>query len=209
VNREPDLNELVGTEVSGEERERLQHVHELLLRSGPPAELTPELEAGPTLATTLGRRPRHHRRRAMLLLAAALAVVLVFLAGYVAANHQTTNGPPPVKVFELKGTPLAPTAEATLQVWQERNGNWPMTLNAVGLSQLPPGTYYEVFLVRNGKPWGSCGTFRVSNTNSASPVTVTLTAPYTLQNGDSWVVTRQGIGGREPGQTVLRPVVPA
>jgi hypothetical protein len=35
-------------------------------------------------------------------------------------------------------------------------------------------------------------------------VTVTLTSPYTLEKGDSWVVTRPGAGGAEPGQTVLR-----
>jgi hypothetical protein len=36
-------------------------------------------------------------------------------------------------------------------------------------------------------------------------VTVTLTAPYTLRKGDSWVVTRPGNSGAEPGKTVLRP----
>jgi hypothetical protein len=35
---------------------------------------------------------------------------------------------------------------------------------------------------------------------------VTLNAPYPLQKGDTWVVTRQGAGGVEPGQTVLKPV---
>ena len=35
---------------------------------------------------------------------------------------------------------------------------------------------------------------------------MTLTSPYALQKGDTWVVTRPGPGGAEPGQTVLRPV---
>ncbi len=208
MNREPDLNELIGSDATGAERERLQHVHELLLQAGPPAELTPELEAAPPLKTLLAKR-RRGKPRAMLLLAAALAAVIVFLAGYIAANHQGGTRTPPVKVLAMQGTSVAPDAQATLQVWQQQNGNWPMTLTAVGLSPLSPRTYYEVFLVRHGSPWLSCGTFRVTDTNSDSPVTVTLTAPYTLHKGDSWVVTRQGVGGREPGQTVLRPVVSA
>ena len=37
-------------------------------------------------------------------------------------------------------------------------------------------------------------------------MTVSLTAPYTLRKGDTWVVTRPGQGGgTEPGTTVLRP----
>ncbi|HZE28537.1 MAG TPA: hypothetical protein VE055_00460, partial [Gaiellaceae bacterium] len=105
----------------------------------------------------------------------------------------------------LEGTVIAPNAQATLEVWESNSGNWPMTLTAVGLPQLQEHRYYEVYLVRDGKPWGACGAFRVGN-NPQQPVTVTLTAPYTLQKGDSWIVTRPGAGGAEPGQTVLRPV---
>ena len=38
-----------------------------------------------------------------------------------------------------------------------------MKLTVVGLRQLPPHAYYEVYLVRNGKPWGLCGSFRVGS----------------------------------------------
>ena len=98
-----------------------------------------------------------------------------------------------------------PQAQGTLEVWNSNAGNWPMTLTVVGLPTLPAHSYYEVYLVRDGKPWGSCGTFRAGS-SPEEPVTVTLTALYTLQKGDSWVVTRPGPGGAEPGQTVLRPV---
>lgn len=202
MNRGPTLDDLIGADETGAERERLQHVHGLLLEAGPPPELSPKLEAGPTLGMTLHRR-RAVKRRAMLLLAAAVAVVLVFLAGYAVANHGG-GSPAPVKSLALKGTSIAPQAQATLEVWDSHAGNWPMTLTAVGLPELPAHSYYEVYLVRNGKPWGSCGTFRVAG-NPQDPVTVTLTAPYTLHKGDSWVVTRPGVGGTEPGQTVLRP----
>jgi hypothetical protein len=206
VNRKPTLDELIGAETTGEERQRLQHVHELLLETGPPPELSPELEAGPNLGMTVGKRRRAARPRAMLLLAAALAIFVVFLAGYAVANGRggKSTSPPAFKLA-LKGTAAVPQGEATLEVWQSHAGNWPMTLTAVGLPRLPRHTYYEVYLVRNGKPWGSCGSFRVQG-SLEQPVRVTLTAPYTLRKGDSWVVTRPGPGGAEPGQTVLHPV---
>jgi hypothetical protein len=201
VNREPTLDELIGTEPTGEERARLRQVHEILLEAGPPPELGPKLEAGPTLGMTLQRK-RVLKRRAMLLLAATLAVVGVFLAGYAVADHGG-GGASPVLREALKGTALAPQAQGTLEVWDSRDGNWPMTLSVVGLKQLPPHSYYEVYLLRHGKPWGSCGTFRVESPNPGV-VTVTLTAPYTLRKGDSWVVTLPGAHGTEPGKPVLR-----
>jgi len=202
VNREPTLDDLIGADMSGEERERLRQVHGMLLEAGPPPELSPKLEEGPTLGMTLQRK-RALKRRAMLLLAATLAVVGVFLGGYAVANRGG-SGPTPVLSQALKGTPLAPQAQGTLEVWDLRDGNWPMTLSVVGLKQLAPHRYYEVYLLRHGKPWGSCGTFRVEGP-STGVVTVTLTAPYTLKKGDSWVVTEPGAGGTEPGKTVLRP----
>jgi len=208
VNREPSLDELIGTEETGAERQRLQDVHDLLLQAGPPPELSPELAAGPTLAATLGRRRRSVRPRAMMLLAAALVVALVFFAGYVVANKgggsTSATRIKPVEQLALKGTSAARGAEATLQVWHSRDGNWPMTLKVEGLPKLPPQNQYEVYLVRNGKPWGSCGTFRVIG--SQGTVTVTLNAPYSRRRGDSWIVTRAAPGGAEPGQTVLQPV---
>ena len=205
MNRKPTLDELIGAEATGDERQRLQHVHEMLLEAGPPPEVSPELEAGPTLAMTTGPRKRAGRPRAMLLLAAALAIFVVFLAGYTVGNHGgKSTSAPPVAAIALKGTPVAPQAQATLEVWKNNAGNWPMTLSVVGLPALPRHNYYEVYLVRNGKPWGSCGTFRVQGSPD-QPVKVTLTAPYTLKKGDSWIVTQPGPGGAEPGQTVLQP----
>jgi hypothetical protein len=213
VNREPNLDDLIGADATGAERQRLQHVHELLLEAGPPPEISAELEAGPTLGMTLSRRRR--KPRTMLLLAAAVALALVFFAGYSVRSQggkSTAGRGRPVMAVALEGTSLAPAAQGTIQVWNaaDNNGNWPMTLSAVGLPKLPPHSTYEVYLVRNGKPWGSCGSFRVGGTGSSNQeVTVTLTAPYSLHKGDTWVVTQPGAGGAEPGQTVLRPVATA
>jgi len=153
-----------------------------------------------------GKRRRAAKPRALLLLAAALMVLLVFFAGYGVGNGSGgKSASHPVIRQAFAGTSIAPQAQGSLEVWDSRDGkNWPMTLSVVGLPKLPPHNYYEVYLLRHGKPWGSCGTFRVSGSPDAA-TTVTLTAPYSLRKGDSWVVTRPGRGGAEPGQTVLRP----
>lgn len=205
MSREPHLEELIGAEETGAERQRLQHVHDLLLQAGPPPELTPELEAGPTLAITFGRpRRRILKQRAMVLLAASLTVALVFFGGYVTGTGGGGNAA--AAVIPMSGTHAAPGAKATLEVWHPKDGNWPMALTVTGLHKLPLPRYYEVYVVRDGRILGSCGTFRVEG---PQPVKVNLNAPYPLKRGDTWVVTRQGAGGAEPGTTVLRPVTTA
>ncbi len=201
MSREPSFDELVG-EAQGAERERLQRAHELLLRAGPPPELPPRLASAAPLAPFRRRRRRALTRGAALLLAAALAVAVAFAAGYAVGNERSPgSAAKPAAILTLRGTRLAPHARATLELWPARAGNWPMTLSVVGLPKLPAHAAYEVYLVRDGRPWAPCGTFV---TAGSGPLTVTLNAPYRLRRGDSWVVTRPQ-AGREPGGTVLRP----
>jgi len=199
-----NFDELIGPEVEGAERERLRRVHELLVEAGPPPEMTPELEAGPSLAVTIGIRQRKVKiRRQVMLLAATVAVLaLAFLGGYLTGNSGGTTAE---RTLQLSGTPAAPHALASLQLEpKDAAGNWPMKVSVEGLPTLPARSYYEVYLVRGGKPWASCGSFVVAQ--GARGTTVQLNAPYRLQPGDSWVVTRhQGFTDGEPGQVVLRP----
>jgi hypothetical protein len=202
MTRTPNFDELVGTDLDREERDRLEHVHDLLVMAGPPAELAPELERGPTLAMTLGGpRNRHVVRRMTLLAAAIMVLLLVFLGGYVTGNNGG-GGLSGGHTLKLVGTPQAPSALASLHVASaDSAGNWPMTISATGLAKLPPRGYYEVFLTRNGKIWAPCGTFRVQSATTA--VSVKLNAPYDLHRGDGWVVTRQLPGQHEAGPVVL------
>ena len=206
MTREPNFDELIGTDATGAERERLRHAHELLVQAGPPPELPPSLEKAPSFGVFSLQQRRVVKRRALVLLAAALSVAVVFFAGYAVrgggSNAKSSN---PVVSLHLKGTSALPKAQATLEVWKARNGNWPMTLSVLGLPKLANHGYYEVYLVRHGQPWGLCGTFRGAGSSTA--LTVTLNAPYSLHKGDSWVVTRPNAGGVEPGQTVLSPVL--
>jgi hypothetical protein len=181
----PDFDELVG-DVKRDDRQRLLRVHDLLVSAGPPPELPPHLEAGPTLAMTLGgRRRRRVQRRVALLAAAIVVLLLAFLGGYIVGNdNQSASG----KVLRLAGTAAAPHAEASLRIEDaDSSGNWPMELAALGLPKLPSHGYYEVYLVRHGQIVGPCGSFVVKDPKVG--ITVELNAPYRLHYGDSWVVT--------------------
>jgi hypothetical protein len=199
------FDELVGREGLGPEEEaRLRRVHELLVAAGPPPELAPDLEAGPTLAMTLGgRRRKRGAHRPLMLLAAALCVLaLAFLGGYLAGNH---NGGISGRTLQLRGTAAAPNALASLVIQPvDAAGNWPMHLSATGLPKLPRHGYYEVFLSRDGRPLLPCGAFIVRSPQS--PVSVQLNAPYHLRPGDSWVVTKEVPGQPRAEQVVLRPL---
>jgi Anti-sigma-K factor rskA, C-terminal len=205
--RAPDFNELVGADLEDDERERLRRVHALLVEAGPPPELSPHLEAGPTLAMTIGGRRRSTARgRVMLLAAAIAALLLAFLGGYVLGNGGGGTSATGIRVLKLAGTRAAPHALASLEIQPvDAAGNWPMKLSVTGLPKLPARSYYEVYLIRNGKPWGSCGTFVVSGASRAT--SVSLNAPYRLKRGDSWVVTREPAGASAPGTVVLQPTV--
>ena len=205
MTQPPNFDELIGGDVARDERERLRRVHELLVTAGPPAELTPETEAGPTLAMTLGGPSRRRVTRRVTVLAAAVVVLaLAFLAGYVAGNGGD-GGLSSGSVLKLAGTRQAPDALASLRILPvDPSGNWPMKLSATGLPTLPKRGYYEVYLVRGGKLLAPCGTFLVKSPESG--VSVWLNAPYRLQQGDTWVVTRHRWGSREAGPVVLKPV---
>lgn len=195
----PRFDDLIEDDVTGAERARLEKVHELLVAAGPPPELSPNLEAGPILAMTLGK-PAKPRGRRIALLAATVAILAVaFMLGYLAGNHG--GGLASAQTLQLTGTRAAPSALASLQILpSDTSGNWPMRLTATGLPRLGGKWYYEVFLVRNGKIFAPCGSF-VSN----GTADVTLNAPYRLQPHDTWLVTKQKWGDRTKGTVVLRP----
>jgi hypothetical protein len=78
-----------------------------------------------------------------------------------------------------------------------------MTLSVSGLPALPADEYYAVYLVRQGSSWEPCGWFTVSGPHAGT--TVAMNAPYDLQAGGSWVVTRHAAGAHGHGRLVLRP----
>jgi hypothetical protein len=195
----PRFDDLIDDDVTAAERERLERVHELLVAAGAPPELSPKLEAGPTLAMTLGKAAKPRGRRIALLAATFAILAAAFMLGYIAGNHG--GGLASAQTLQLTGTRAAPSALASLQILpSDTSGNWPMKLTATGLPKLGSRWYYEVFLVRNGKIFAPCGSFVSTGTAD-----VTLNAPYRLQPHDTWLVTKQKRGDHEAGTVVLRP----
>jgi hypothetical protein len=210
TERPPDFDELVGGDVSPDERHRLRRVHDLLVAAGPPPELSPELETvqwpEEALAPLGLTRRAGTRKRSPLLIAAAVMTVAAaaFLLGRATSPTSTTSidvG----RVVKLEGTPLDRDALATLELGsRDQQGNWPMILHVTGLQALPEGGYYDLYLTRGGKPLALCGSFNVIR----GGVTVRFTAAYALDHfdRDGWVVTRQIPPNHKPTDVVLRPV---
>lgn len=177
-DRPPDLHELVGDDLPADERARLQQVHELLVRAGPPPDLPATLAEppDPPSATVL----RFPRRRARWLAGVATAAVLAlgFGAGYVVGARDD----PVQRTIAMVG----PGATASLVVYeQDKAGNWPMRLQVRGL---PAGRTYELWLTKGGRLAKSCGVFAVGEGKTSVP----LNAPYRLRDFDGWVIVEVG-----------------
>jgi hypothetical protein len=183
TERHPLFDDLVDGDLAPTERERLQSVHELLLRAGPPPELPPALEVPPAVETAqVIPFPRRYRFTAIAA-AAAIAVVL-FGAGYLLGGNGGSSSV--LRTVEMRGSG---GAVASLAVFAKDDaGNWPMELTVSGLEPLPAGETYELWLTRSGKLADPCGTFAVARGTTEVP----LNAPYRLRDYDGWVVVRAG-----------------
>jgi hypothetical protein len=171
----PDFDELVGTDLEPGERERLERVHDLLVAAGPP----PEAEHRARVVA-LPRR----RRGALLAIAAAFAVTVLALGGALAQG-----GDDPF-VISMSGTTAAPAASASLHVFElDDAGNWPMKVAVEGLAPPASGRPFELWLTRDGKLEGLCGSFV---TNAAGAAVVPMNAPYHFDEYDGWVVVEAG-----------------
>jgi hypothetical protein len=198
--RTPDFSELIGEDVSVEERARLEQAHSMLMTAGPLPELPLGLQQAPAVedphdsSVAFSFLPRRGGR--ILTLAAGFAL-LCLIVGYVIGNHR--SGFTTDFTVAMGGTPAAPQASAVLKVGKiDSVGNWPLELQVVGLKQLPKGSWYTLYLTKNKQPVESCGTFRV-NTGTT---TVRMNAPYNFRNFDGWIVTAQTATGK-PGPPLL------
>jgi hypothetical protein len=189
TGKQPDFRDLVGEDLTPEERDRLEHVHDLLIAAGPPPELPPALAEPSTdfeeKQTGLPRR----RTGAVLALAAALALA-VFLGGFLAGSRKSESFST-FKSVPMHGVGEAQAASGTIDIGQlDSQGNWPLQVKVSHLPSPPRNGYYEMFLTRNGKIAATCGTFSVHG----STATVRLNAPYNLGRFNGWVVTMERPG---------------
>lgn len=187
--RTPDFSELVGEDVSAEERTRLEQVHQMIVDSGPLPELPLAMQNAPSVEVD----DRHDasvafsflpRRGGRILTIAASFALLCLIVGYVIGNHR--SGFSTDFTVSMHGTAAAPQATAVVKVGNiDAVGNWPLELQVAGLKQLPEGGWYTLYLTKHKKAAVSCGTFRVHD----GTTTVRLNAPYDFRNFDGWIVS--------------------
>jgi hypothetical protein len=184
-DRPPRFEDLVGTDLEPEERDRLLRVHELLVAAGPP----PEPAAGATAPWAGEPVPLAPRRRqgAVIALAAAFGVLALAVGVLVG---QAVDGPGTWETITMAGTAEAQGASATLELFDvDAAGNWPMEIRVRGLEAAPSGRPYELWLTAGGELAALCGSFLVEPDGTA---VVPMNAPYRLTEFDGWVVVEEG-----------------
>ncbi|HWE80083.1 MAG TPA: hypothetical protein VG265_00400 [Gaiellaceae bacterium] len=177
-----DFDDLVGGEVSGEEREELRRVHELLLSATPP----PSLDPLPPTPSHSRRSwiPRSWAHGAVGLAAVASIAIAIGLAIGSALGHggfQTGFTRP------MHGLGSATAASALINVGKaDPNGNRPLLMSIRKLPTLPKDTFYMLYLTKKGKPVVLCGIFQTGRSGNAR---VSMNAPADLAEYDGWIVT--------------------
>jgi hypothetical protein len=197
----PDFEDLVGTDLEPEERDRLRRAHDMLVAAGPLPELPPELAdpMGPPEAEVV---PFWNRRRnaTVAVLAAALAA-LAFGVGYL-TGHTKSGSDFTAATVVMRGTTAAPDGVGSIQLGSKDDaGNWPMLVRVSNLAKLSKNSYYTLWLTKKGKPVAPCGSFLVRG--GTHPTEVKFTVAYKRSNFDGWVVTKQSRGDRTPGRVLL------
>jgi len=198
--RTPDFSELVGDDVSAEERARLEGIHQMIVTSGPLPELPLALQKAPVVedrhdaSVAFSFLPRGGGR--ILTLAAGFAL-LCLIVGFVIGNHR--GGFQTNFTVAMNGTSAAPNAVGVIKVGNiDSVGNWPLEVQVSGLKPLPKGSWYTLFLTKHKRPIEACGTFRVQS----GTTTVRMNAPFDFRGYDGWVVSRTTRTGK-PGPALL------
>jgi hypothetical protein len=181
MSETPDFRDLVGDDLTPEEELDLARV-DALLRSVPspasevPGSLTRRVERIGTVTQLWTRR-----RTALAIALAATVAALFFGVGRWVDNGFDARG-----TVQMQAESSAPGATAEIKLGsRDEAGNWKMQLVVDGLPHLGDQGYYVLWLSKDGKYAGTCGTFDVNGRT-----TVDMTASYDLSEYDSWVISQ-------------------
>jgi hypothetical protein len=180
MSERPDFNELLGADVSPEERGKLERVDSLLRSVGPPPA---EVPASLTRAVErIGAQRVWTRPRVVL----AFALVGVVAAVFFGVGRWTGGSEPSFRAaITMTPATSVPQAEGLIKVGKkDSNGNWTIRLQVKGLPKLSGDRYYVLWLAKNGEYAATCGSFNVNGNT-----TVDMTASYRLSDFDEWVVS--------------------
>ncbi len=182
-----ELRDLVG-DVSAEELEQLREIDALLRTvSSPP----PPLPAGLAHPPAQRRLPVRWLSPARLALAAGLVAALALVSSAAVLWLEAQDDFDVRAEVALEATPNAPDAAGELRLGErDASGTWPLELTVSGLRELPPGDFYVLWLAKDGKYAGTCGSFRVTG----GKTTHRWDVAYRLHDYDEWVIS-----ARHPG----------
>ena len=193
----PNLDDLLEGIDDPRERDRLRRMHDLLVATGPPPELSPALAGAPAAPATEEEKPDTSwmppRRLGAALLIGAGLFGAAFGIGYIAGQGGSDSRPaaappePTASVVALRPSDQNNTSGASIRLGRKRtDGNWPMIVTVRGLDHLARGDYYALVLTRDGKPAVTCGTFNVAQEGAT---TFRMIAAYDLDRFDGWAIT--------------------
>jgi len=176
-----DFRDLVGDDLSQEERLKLERV-DRLLRSvpAPPSEVPGSLDRAVN-RIGMGRRQWTPRR-----LVAAVAMAVALAALFFGVGRWTTGDEPHYRAsIQMKPAASNSRASALIKLGdRDANGNWRLKLQVDGLPELSGDGYYVLWLAKDGKYAATCGTFKVRG-----DTTIDMTVSYRLSEYDTWVIS--------------------
>jgi Anti-sigma-K factor rskA, C-terminal len=185
----PEFRDLVGDDLSPEERAELERV-DRLLRSvpAPPAEIPGSLTRAVDRIGTHGRFWTKRRLSAVAAVAAALAALSFGVGRWSGLG----DDPDYARTVALQPTSNARGANGVIRLSErdEASGNWSFELAVSGLPKLSGSDYYVLWLAKDGKYAATCGTFNVGDGTTK----VSMNASYRLNEFDAWVVSRHEEG---------------
>jgi hypothetical protein len=176
-----DFRDLVGDDLSQEERVKLERV-DRLLRSVP----APPSEVPGSLDRAVNRIGTERRQWSPGRLAAAVALAVTLAALFFGVGRWTTGGEPHYRAsIQMKPAASNPRASALIKLGdRDANGNWKLKLQVDGLPELSGDGYYVLWLAKDGKYAATCGTFKVRG-----DTTIDMTVSYRLSEYDAWVIS--------------------
>jgi hypothetical protein len=180
VTERPDFEELVGADLTADERADMERVDRLLRAAGPPpAEIPGSLTSA---VERIGRQRVWTRRRAALAVALAASLAAIFFGLGRWADSDSTHYRASI---EMRPASSVPDASARIKLGErETSGNWKLELQVDGLPRLPEDRYYVLWLAKDGHYAATCGGFNVQG-----HTVVDMTASYRLSDYDAWVIS--------------------